>query len=188
MILEALVTTMNADGTPHLAPMGPRVDAGFTRFTLRPFPTSGTYRNLRRHPEGVIHVTDDARLIAVAALGAVEPLPALEPARAVKGFVLSEACRWYEFHATAFDDTTERVTIETEVIHSGRGREFFGFNRAKHAVVEAAILATRMHLIPHAEIAAEFAKLRIIVNKTGGDAEHEAMQFLEARLAAEAAR
>lgn len=188
MILEALVTTMNADGTPHLAPMGPRVDAGFSRFTLRPFPTSGTYRNLRRHPEGVIHVTDDARLIAKAALGAVDPLPPWEPARAVKGFVLSDACRWYEFRVTAFDDSAERVTIETDVLHTGRGRDFFGFNRAKHAVVEAAILATRLHLIPHAEIAAEFAKLRIIVNKTGGEAEHEAMDFLGARLAAEAAR
>ncbi|MFO0802619.1 MAG: DUF447 family protein [Gemmataceae bacterium] len=188
MILEALVTTINADGTPHVAPMGPRVDVDFSRFTLRPFPTSGTYRNLRRHPEGVIHVTDDARLIAKAALGAVDPLPPWEPARTVKGFVLGDACRWYEFRVTSIDDSTERVTIETDVLHTGRGRDFFGFNRAKHAVVEAAILATRMHLIPHSEIAAEFAKFRIIVNKTGGEAEHEAMDFLESRLAVEAAR
>jgi hypothetical protein len=73
-------------------------------------------------------------------------------------------------------------------VHIGRHRDFWGFNRAKHAVVEAAILATRLHLIPHAEIAAEFVKLRRIVDKTGGPAEFEAMNFLESRLAREAAR
>lgn len=188
MILEALITTMNADGSPHLAPMGPRVDPDFTRFTLRPFPTSDTYRNLRAHPEGVIHVTDDALLVAKSALGEVDLMPPMEPARDVKGYILADSCRHYEFRVTSFDDSTERVTIETRVVRTGRGRDFFGFNRAKHAVVEAAILATRLHLLPHAEIAAEFAKLRIIVDKTGGPAEHEAMDLLEARLRAEAAR
>lgn len=188
MILEALVTTMNADGSPHLAPMGPRVEGDFARFTLRPFPTSGTYRNLLAHPEGVIHVTDDALLIAKAALGAIEPLPPLKAASAVKGFVLADSCRHYEFRVRSIDDSAERIAIEVEVVHTGRGRDFWGFNRAKHAVVEAAILATRFHLLPHAEIAAEFAKLRTIVTKTGGPAESEAMNFLEDRLRQEAAR
>jgi len=188
MILEAIVTTTNADGSPHLAPMGPRVDPGLTRFTLRPFPTSGTCRNLRERPEGVIHITDDALLIAKAALGAAIPLPGMNPAVIVNGFVLADTCRAFEFRVASFDDSTERVTIEVEVVLESCGRPFFGFNRGKHAVVEAAILATRMHLIPHAEIAAEFAKLRVIVDKTGGPAELEAMELLEERLAAEAAR
>jgi hypothetical protein len=182
MILESLVTTRNADGSPHLAPMGPRVVGAFERFILRPFPTSGTYRNLLAHPQGVIHVTDNALLIAKAALGAVDPLPALEPARNVNGFILADACRAYEFEVESIDDSRERVEIVTRIVNVERKREFWGFNRAKHAVVEAAILATRMHLIALAEIAAEFAKLRVIVEKTGGPAEHEAMAFLEARL------
>jgi hypothetical protein len=188
MILEGLVTTRNADGSPHLAPMGPRVGPDFARFTLRPFPTSGTYRNLLAHPEGVLHVTDDALLIAKAALGAVDPLPALRPAEVVSGFVLTDACRHYEFVVKTVDASGERVSIAAEVVHAGRHRDFWGFNRAKHAVVEAAILATRLHLLPHAEVAAEFRKLRVIVTKTGGPAEFEAMDFLEARLAAGVAR
>ena len=188
MILEGLVTTLNADGSPHLAPMGPRVEGDFTRFLLRPFPTSGTYRNLVAHREGVLHVTDDALLIAKAALGAVDPLPALRPAENVKGFVLVDACRHFEFAVRSIDASGERVHIEAEVVHVGRHRDFWGFNRAKHAVVEAAILATRMHLIPHAEIAAEFMKLRVIVTKTGGPAEFEAMDFLDARLQVEDSR
>jgi len=188
MILESLVTTLNADGSPHLAPMGPRVEGDFERFTLRPFPTSGTYRNLRSHPEGVLHVTDDALLIARAALGAVDPLPPMVPARSVKGFVLADSCRHYEFRVASIDDSAERISMDVEIVHSGWSRDFWGFNRAKHAVVEAAILATRMHLIPREQIAAEFARLRTIVMKTGGAAEFEAMDFLEGRLGAEVAR
>ena len=189
MILEALVTTLDADGAPHLAPMGPRVSADLARFTLRPFPTSTTYQNLLRHGEGVLHVTDDALLLAKAAIGAVV-MPPVRPAQRVRGFVLADCCRYFEFAVKSIDASGQRATIEAEVVHSGRVRDFFGFNRAKHAVVEAAILATRLHLLPLAEVAAEFAKLRVIVGKTGGPNEHTAMDLLESKLreAMEAAR
>ena len=49
MILEGLITTTNPDGTPHLAPMGPRVEPDMQRFLLRPFPTSHTYQNMLKH-------------------------------------------------------------------------------------------------------------------------------------------
>jgi hypothetical protein len=184
MILEGLVTTRNPDGTPHLAPMGPRVEGDFTRLVLRPFPTSTTYRNLLAHPEGVLHVTDDALLLAKAALGAADPLPPLRPAERVSGYVLADTCRHYEFVIRDVDASGERVVMSAGVVHAGRHRDFWGFNRAKHAVVEAAILATRFHLLPLPEVAAEFAKLRVIVGKTGGPAERAAMDFLEGRLRA----
>lgn len=188
MILEGLVTTLNGDGSPHLAPMGPRVDDGFTRLLLRPFPTSETYRNLLAHREGVLHVTDDALLIALAALGAASPLPPMRPAERVRGFVLADCCRHYEFVVRSIDATGERVHVDAEVVHAARHRDFWGFNRAKHAVIEAAILATRLHLLQREEVAAEFRKFRVIVDKTGGPAECEAMSFLESRLQAETRR
>jgi hypothetical protein len=162
--------------------MGPRVSADFARFTLRPFPTSHTYQNLLRHRQGVLHVTDDALLLAKAAIGKIEPFPAVRPAERVAGVVLVDSCRHFEFVVKSVDDSTERVTIEVEVVHAGRTRDFFGFNRAKHAVVEAAILATRLHILPLAEVAAEFKKLRVIIGKTGGPDEHAAMDLLEAKL------
>jgi hypothetical protein len=182
LILEGLVTTLDADGEPHLAPMGPRVSADFARFMLRPFPTSQTYQNLLRHPEGVLHVTDDALLLAKAAIGAVGAMPPVRAAERVRGFVLADSCRHFEFVVKSVDTSGERVSIEAEVVHAGRTRDFFGFNRAKHAVVEAAILATRLHILPLAEVEAEFEKLRVIVGKTGGPDEHAAMDLLEAKL------
>ena len=96
--------------------------------------------------------------------------------------MLADCCRFFEFVVKSVDASTERVTIETDVVHSGRVRDFFGFNRAKHAVIEAAILATRLHILPLAEVVAEFAKLRVIVGKTGGPDEYAAMDLLEAKL------
>ncbi len=180
MILEGIVTTISGTGEVNIAPMGPRVDADMRRFLLRPFNSSQTYRNLRVTREGVFHVTDDVLLLAHAALGQLVELPPLMPARAIRGWVLRDACRAYEFRVVNMDERDERISIEVEVVHHGALREFFGFNRAKHAVVEAAILATRTDFLPMAEIEADFRKLAVIVEKTGGEQEKEAFEFLQA--------
>ena len=76
-LLEGIVTTRNADGSPHLAPMGPIVDKQFDALLLRPFRSSTTYLNLKRTGQGVLHVTDDVELFARAAVGELRPLPRL---------------------------------------------------------------------------------------------------------------
>jgi hypothetical protein len=184
VILEGVVTTVSPAGEVNVAPMGPRVGPGLLeRFLLRPFPTSQTYKNLKAHGEGVLHVTDDVLLLARGALGLVEPPPPMTPARRVRGFVLRDACRAYEFRVTSLDEREERVRIECEVVHAEALRDFFGFNRAKHAVVEAAILATRTAFLPLDEIEAEYRKLGVIVEKTGGDQERQAFALLSAHVA-----
>jgi hypothetical protein len=179
VILEGLVTTLDADGSPHLAPMGPGMAGDFRSFELKPFPTSHTYTNLRRDRAGVLHVTDDALLLAHAAIGRVTTFPPAVPASAVRGVVLADCCRAFEFVVTAVDDSEQRVRLSCEVRQVHERRPFWGWNRAKHAVLEAAILATRLHLLPATEVEAEFRRLRVIVDKTGGDRELEAMAFLE---------
>jgi hypothetical protein len=185
MILEAVVTTVSAAGEINVAPMGPDVgsDDPLQRFVLKPFRTAQTYANLLAQPEGVLHVTDDVLLLARAALGELDPLPPLLPAARVRGWVLAGACRYYEFRVVGRDDRAERAVLEAEVVHAGRLRDFFGFNRAKHAVVEAAILATRTALLPLEEIEAEYRRLAVPVRKTGGPQEHEAFALLERHLA-----
>jgi hypothetical protein len=159
MILEGIVTTLAPDGTVNVAPMGPRVDPCISRLLVRPFRTARTYANLKANGEGVFHVTDDVYLLARAAVGTLDPLPPLFPATSVRGHVLSDACRYYEFRVVRCDESGDRVDFEADVVHSGRLRDFFGFNRAKHAVVEAAILATRIAILEPSEILREFARL-----------------------------
>ena len=153
MILEGIVTTLAADGSAHVAPMGPLVETApgatdWRRFVLRPFQTAQTYRNLVANPEGVLHVTDDVLLLARAAVGALDPPPPVVPATRIRGWVLADCCRWYEFRIAVRDDSAARARLEADVVRVGRVRDFFGLNRAMHAVVEAAILAMRLALLP----------------------------------------
>jgi hypothetical protein len=179
MLLESIVTTLNGDGAPHIAPMGPIVDADFTRLLLRPYCTSLTYQNLKRSREAVVHVTDDVELFARAAVGQLTEMPRLITAKAVRGAVLEDACRWYAIRVISIDDHDKRTEIVAEVVHQGRIRDFFGFNRAKHAVIEAAILATRVDFLEAQDIQDEFDRLRSPVLKTGGHQERRAFDFLQ---------
>jgi hypothetical protein len=180
MILEGIVTTLSDRGTLNVAPMGPMVDNTMARLVLRPFQTSVTYRNLTQHPQGVLHVTDDVLLLAQAAIGQLKPaeVPTF-PASVIQGRVLQSACRWYEFEVEASDSSQDRAELQARVVHVGRLRDFFGFNRAKHAVVEAAILATRLAFLPRDEILAGFDRLAIPVHKTAGPREQQAFDLLD---------
>ena len=179
MILEALVTTINADGSPNISPMGPLVDPQMRQFVLRPYQTSRTYANLKRTGQGVLHVTDDVEMLARAAVHQLDPLPRLAKAKKVEGVVIADACRWYEFQVTSLDDHAQRTTIACDVVAKGRIRDFFGFNRAKHAVLEAAILATRLESMSPQEVCAEFRRLAVLVEKAAGDQERRAFRFLD---------
>jgi hypothetical protein len=177
-IVEGIVTTLHPDGGANISPMGPIVDEPLTHLWLRPFRTSTTYQNLKRTGQGVFHVTDDVLLLARAAVGEIDPPPPTQPAGAVDGLILADCCRWYAFEVESLADADERTTIVARVVDRGVRREFLGFNRAKHAVVEAAVLATRVHILDPCEIIAEFDRLAPLVAKTGAAAEHEAFAFL----------
>ncbi len=178
MILEGLVTTLSPTGEVNLAPMGPIVAPDFSSFVLRPFQSSTTYRNLCGVRSGVLHVTDDVLLIAQAALNRLPQTPKTSPAAHVTGRVLADCCRWFEFVVDSIDDRAERTEIAARVVHTGRKRDFFGFNRAKHAVLEATILATRLHLLPRESITAELDRLRPLVEKTAGPQEQAAWDLV----------
>jgi hypothetical protein len=179
VILEGVVTTIGPDDGLNVAPMGPRFEGDWSRFVLRPFRTSTTFRNLKERGEGVLHITDDVLLIARAAIG---PVPDAETmaAEVVHGRILLSSARYHEFRVIDLDDRDDRATIRVETVASGRFRDLFGLNRAKHAVIEAAILATRLDLLPTDEIRLEFARLSPLVSKTGGEPEIEAFDLLKA--------
>jgi hypothetical protein len=187
VILEGIVTTLSPEDALNVAPMGPKVEPGMRRFVLRPYRTSTTYRNLKAGGEGVLHVTDDVLILARSAIG-LDPRAEHRPADMVRGRILTGACRYYEFRVAELDDQAERTTIVAETVAQGRLRDFFGLNRAKHAVVEAAILATRTAFLPLEDIVADYSKLAVLVEKTGGPDEHAAFAILEEYVKDEARR
>jgi len=178
LILEGIVVTLDNAGAANIAPMGPRVDRDITRLVLRPFQTSQTYRNLKATGCGVFHVTDDVELLAHAAVGQLAEPPPLVRIASISCPRLADACRWFAFRVSSLDDSADRTKIECSVVASGQLRPFLGFNRAKHAVLEAAILATRIGILPADEIRREMTRLAIPVEKTAGLQERRAFTFL----------
>lgn len=152
------------------------VEWGDAAIVLKPFLETATYRNVLATGAAVVNLTDDVRVFARAAIS--NPTYETVPAVAVNGVVLADCCSWRELTVRSIDSTPPRSRIETSVVHRGVGREFIGFNRAAHAVLEAAIHVTRLHLLPRPFIESELARLQVIVDKTAGDRELEAMALL----------
>ena len=167
MIIEGLVTSMDAAGHLNIAPMGPIVEGDFASLILRPFQPSTTFSNLATARCGVFHVVDRVDLIARAVIGKLSEQPAVEPARQINGWVLKDCCRWFEFVVESVDSSEARSQMPSKIVHRGERRPFFGFNRARHAVLEAAILATRLHLLPRQHVIDVMNFLEAAVNKTG---------------------
>jgi hypothetical protein len=174
VIIETIVTTVDANGSINFAPMG--VEWGDETIVLKPFLETTTFRNLNATGVAVVNLTDDAMLFAQGAISS--PQFPSTAATVVKGAVLEAACSWRELRVVTIDATPPRSRIEARVVHRGTKREFIGFNRARHAVLEAAILATRTHLLPAEQIREEYARLQVVVDKTAGPREREAMDLL----------
>jgi len=174
VIVETIVTSVAADGAVNCAPMG--VEWGDTAIVLKPFLDTATYRNLMATGSAVVNLTDDVRVFARSAIS--NPVYPTVAAEAIRGVVLADCCSWREVEVRSIDSTPPRSRIETAVVHQGVRREFIGFNRARHAVLEAAIYATRLHILPRAFIDSELARLQAIVDKTAGAHELEAMAML----------
>lgn len=177
MIIETIVSTTDTTGRPNFAPMGIRLEGDYV--SLRPFRTTVTWKNLREVGEGVVNATDDVGLFVRCALDS--EVPPHRSADAVRGVVLVDVCWWKEFVIESSDLTGEQASFRGRIIRAGRGRDFVGFNRAKHAVIEAAILTTRLHLLDRVKILEEFERLRPLVERTGGADERRAFEYLNAR-------
>lgn len=179
MIIESIITTLEADGTPHIAPMGVIIEDG--RPVLAPFRPSRTLDNLSRSGCAVINHTDDVRIFAGCLTGRTDwPL---RPAARIAGVVLEAAISHQELTVDTVKEDPVRPRFTGRIVHTATHRPFAGFNRAQAAVVEAAILVSRLHMLPRDKIDREMAYLEIAVGKTAGPREQEAWAWLTAHIA-----
>lgn len=183
MILESLVTTIDLEGRPNFAPMG--VGWGENEIVLKPYRETTTFRNVVATNAAVVNLVDDVLFFVKSALGSPD-FPA-RPAVVVQGVVLEAACSWRELRVREAETSEPRGRFVCDVVHRGVNREFLGFSRARGAVIEATILATRTRMLPIGEILAEYRRLQVILDKTAGPVEREAMSLLTAFVRNEAA-
>lgn len=181
MIIETLFSTMDSSGQVNFAPMG--IVWGEASLTVRPFRATQTYRNLLATGCGVVNLTDDVLAFVQSALYK-QALPWF-PAEKVTGAVFRGACAWHEVQvipdpAGAFGSgTPERAEIDCRTVHHGRLKEFLGVCRAHGAVLEAAILATRLNQYTPEAVEAKMREFAIVVEKTGGENERQAFYQVE---------
>ena len=156
--------------------MGPHVSDDLTQWTLKPFQSSTTFRNLRAANRCVVNVIDDSMLLALAVTGQANTAPFCFIDGS--GFVLKQACHWYALSIQSWDVSQSRAIANCEVQSTGIERPFFGWNRAKHAVVELAILTSRIDMLAPESIQSEIDRLQILIDKTAGTSETDAFQLL----------
>jgi uncharacterized protein len=179
LIREAIVSTVNPRGEPHLAPLG--LIAEHDGWILAPFHPSTTLDNLRQAPVAVANFTDDVRIFAGCLTGRRDwPLT---PAAIVAAPRLATSLSHLELVVVEVREHELRPRFVCRVAHHASHAPFQGFNRAQAAVIEGAVLVSRLHLLPRAEIEAELARLEITVGKTAGPAEAEAWSWLRDKAA-----
>lgn len=178
-IVETIVTTADPEGTPHLAPLGLIETEG--GWTIAPFRPSRTLDNLLRVPYAVANHTDDVRIYAGCLTGRRDwPL---YPAEKVRGYRLKAALAHWELMVARTEDDEVRPRFHCRIIHFGQHAPWAGFNRAQNAVIEAAVLVSRLDLLPREKIETELAHLSAAVEKTAGVLEQEAWDWLMQRVA-----
>jgi hypothetical protein len=184
MIRETIVTTVGPSGAVHVAPLGLIVEG--EHLVIAPFRPSQTLENLRAVPFAVANYSDDV-LVFAGCLTGRRDWPT-RPADRVPGAVLEGTLAHAELAVVEVVEDEQRPRFRCAVRHEAMHRAFHGFNRAQAAVVEAAILVSRLHLLPFDKIEREIAYLRIAVDKTAGPRERQAWEWLMERVDAARAK
>jgi uncharacterized protein len=187
MIYETIVTTAARDGRPHIAPMGVRFED--ERAILAPFRPSATLDNILATHAAVINFTTDVRIFAGCVTGYRWDWPTL-PASRVASVRLDGSLAHTELELDEVRDNGERPVLRMKCVHREMHAPFPGFNRAQAAVVEGAILVSRLFMLPADKVDSEMAYLQIAIDKTAGDTERIAWGWLNdaiARFRADAA-
>lgn len=180
LIHECVVTTLSPEGRPHIAPLGLIEEEGY--WIAAPFRPSSTLINLTHHPKLTASFTDDARIFAGLVVGRRNwPLTDIEGWPAPR---LSAALAHAELTVARVEEHELRPRFYCKVKRIESHRAFLGMNRARAAVLEAAILITRLGMLPREKIESELAYLQIAVDKTAGEAEREAWDMVMAKIQA----
>jgi len=183
-IFETVLSTVAASGRPHIAPMGVRYHGDVV--VLMPFRPSTTLDNILATRSAVLNRVVDPRVFAGAVTGRRD-WPTVAAAQ-VPGVRLQAALSHVELVLDTLSDDAQRPVLRMARVHEATHAPFIGFNRAQSAVLEGAVLVSRLHLLPREKIDTEMNYLQIAIDKTAGAEAREAWGWLQEAVAAHRAR
>ena len=174
MIRESIVITTDLKKKPHVVPMG--ITFNKKELFISPFIPSKTYLNLKENPYAVINFTDDVNIFVDALLG--KKNFKMQSTKKIKSFYLKNALSYIEVKVTKFIENKIRPKFECKILKETLIDSFKGFNRAQLSVIEAAILVSRIDILPMKKIKKEINYLKIAIDKTAGKNEKIAWKKL----------
>ena len=180
LIHECVLTTCSLQGEVHVAPMGVRYVGADV--VLMPFRPSTTLANIEATRRAVLNLVTDVRVFAGCVTGR-KSWPTV-PLEGDAGVRLAAALGHVELRLAGLRDDPQRPVLRLERTHEAQHAPFVGMNRAQAAVVEGAVLVSRLHLLPAGKIDTEMRYLQIAIDKTAGPAELEAWGWLHEAIAA----
>ena len=174
MIYETNVTSVDAMGVPHVAPFGISMQGSLV--VISPYKPSSTMANILVSHHAVMNLTDDVRVFAAALTG--RSAWNLVAADKVVGVRLGTCLAHKELKLVDVVDHPLRPQLFLQVEHVVQHQAFQGFNRAQAAVIELAVLVSRLTRLPMDKIEQEIGYLHIAIEKTAGPRELEAWSWL----------
>jgi hypothetical protein len=178
MILETIISTINLSGVPHVTPFGVKYENNF--MVISPYKPSTTLDNILATKCAVMNLTDDVRVFA-GALTNRQPWRLMH-ADKVKAGRLVDCLAHIELELAEVHDDATRPQLLMKKVAEYNHQPFAGFNRAQAAVIELAVLASRLHLLPREKVESEMLYLQIAIDKTAGAREMEAWSWLTQKI------
>ena len=178
MIFETIITSIDAVGIVHITPFGIRNEGDFV--VISPYKPSTTLDNILATKHAVMNLTDDVRVFA-GVLTNRQSWQLLQASK-VAGFRLTDCLAHVELKLVEVREDATRPQLVMQKVFEQNHRPFAGFNRAQAAVIELAVLASRLHMLPREKIEAEMAYLQIAIDKTAGEREKEAWRWLKEKI------
>ena len=174
MIFETIIISVDLAGNPHVTPFGVRHENDY--IVISPYKPSRTLDNILVTKNAVMNLTDDMRVFA----GALTNRQAwqLTQANKIKGFRLAGCLAHAELELLEVREDELRPQLIMKKITEENHQSFQGFNRAQAAVLELAVLASRLHMLPREKIQTELQYLQIAIDKTAGERENQAWGWL----------
>ena len=177
-IRECIITTLQKDGNAHIAPMG--VHENNEQLIIMPYKPSSTLENIKRNGTAVLSYTDDVRIYAGYFVGRND-WPTC-PTDVIKGVRLQNCLSPSELEVINKKEDKIRPKYFCRIIHEATHAPFHGYNRAQIAVIELAILVSRLHMLPPEKIRGEIEYLSVGFKKTSGSREQEAWGWLMTKI------
>jgi hypothetical protein len=174
MILETIITSVDEQGRAHVTPFGIRMQDGLV--VISPYKPSTTLDNILATKHAVLNLTDDVRVFA-GALTRRQPWTLLHT-ETVEGYRLADTLAHKELKLVKVEQDAMRPQLFLEVVYEAQHKPFQGFNRAQAAVIELAVLVSRLARLPMEKITQEMSYLTIAIEKTAGPRELEAWNWL----------